>query len=128
MLASRRPALALVGEIKAAPAHGGIEIETQLDPKEQPFLYDHAPDPETPWLPGVMAIEALAEAASVLAPDHRVAAVENVRMLGAFKFFRMEPPHAVRLAVRSGPSFATCSLRWPYARSRSRSKPGCRRR
>ena len=48
---------------RRASCHGGVEIETTLDPKEQPFLYDHAPDPETPWLPGVMATEAMAEAA-----------------------------------------------------------------
>jgi hypothetical protein len=80
-----------VGKITACKLYGGVEIETTLDPKEQPFLYDHAPDPETPWLPGVMATEALAEAAVVLAPGYHVGAVENVQMMGAFKFFRMEP-------------------------------------
>ena len=38
-----------------------------------------------------MATEALAEVALVAAPGYRVAAVENEQMLGAFKFFRMEP-------------------------------------
>jgi NAD(P)-dependent dehydrogenase (short-subunit alcohol dehydrogenase family) len=90
-LASRQPGLPLVGKITACKLHDGIEIETTLDPKAQPFLYDHAPDPETPWLPGVMATEAMAEAALCLAPGYQVAAVENVTMLGAFKFFRMEP-------------------------------------
>ena len=90
-LVTRRPRLPLVGKITACKLYGGVEIETSLDPKQQPFLFDHAPDPETPWLPGVMATEALAEAAVVLAPGYHVAAVENVQMLSAFKFFRMEP-------------------------------------
>jgi hypothetical protein len=91
MLASRRPQLLMVEQVTSTPSHGGVEIETRLDPKVQPFLYDHIPDPDTPWLPGVMAIEALAEAATVFTPEHSVAAVEDVRMLGALKFFRMEP-------------------------------------
>ncbi|MFZ2359486.1 MAG: SDR family NAD(P)-dependent oxidoreductase, partial [Anaerolineae bacterium] len=108
-LAQRQPRLLLVGEVKAAKLYGGLEVETLLDPHVQPFLYDHAPDAGTPWLPGVMATEALAELATVLtgpgvarsAPPGggaqtghsgwRVAAVENEQMLGAFKFFRMEP-------------------------------------
>jgi hypothetical protein len=90
-VASRQPGLPLVGEIKAAFLFGGIQIETRLDPRVQPFLYDHTPDAGTPWLPGVMAAEALAEASSALVPGYSVAAVENVRMLNAFKFFHMEP-------------------------------------
>jgi acyl transferase domain-containing protein/NAD(P)-dependent dehydrogenase (short-subunit alcohol dehydrogenase family) len=90
-LAALRPRYPMLGEVVAAPAHGGLRIETTLDPKEQPFLYDHAPDPGQPWLPGVMAIEALAEAAALTAPGYRVAAVEDVVMSGAFKFFRGEP-------------------------------------
>ena len=42
--------------------YGGLTIETTLDPKMQPFLYDHQID-GTPVLPGVMGIEAFAEAA-----------------------------------------------------------------
>jgi hypothetical protein len=90
-LAGRRPRLLMVGEVKAARLYGGIEVETVFDPHVQPFLFDHAPDEGTPWLPGVMATEALAEVASLLAPGYTVAAAENVQMLGAFKFFRMEP-------------------------------------
>ena len=90
-LATRRPGCRWSAGSPRCSLYGGVEIETTLDPKEQPFLYDHAPDPETPWLPGVMATEAMAEAAVVLAPGYHVAAVENVQMLGAFKFFRMEP-------------------------------------
>ena len=61
----------MIGKVTRTPAHGGLEIETTLDPKAQPFLFDHAPDPQTPWLPGVMAMEALAEAAQLFAPDYQ---------------------------------------------------------
>ena len=90
-LAERRPCLPMIGEIKIAGQYSDLQVETELDPKQQPFLYDHAPDAGTPWLPGVMATEALAEVASLLAPGYSVAAVENVQMLGALKFFHMEP-------------------------------------
>jgi hypothetical protein len=83
--------LLMVGEIKAAKLYGGLEVETTLDPARQPFLFDHAPDDGTPWLPGVMATEALAELATLLAPGYHVAAVKNEQMTGAFKFFRNEP-------------------------------------
>ena len=102
-LAQRQPRLLLVGEVKAVKLYGGIEVETLLDPQVQPFLYDHAPDAGTPWLPGVMATEALAELATVLAPGYRVAAVENEQMLGAFKFFRMEP-RALYLSATIAPA------------------------
>ncbi len=114
-LETRVPRLPLVGKIVACKLYGGVEIETTLDPRVQPFLYDHAPDPETPWLPGVMATEALAEAAVVLAPGYHVAAVENVQMLGAFKFFRMEPRtlylSAVVIAGGAGELIAHTTLR-----------------
>jgi NAD(P)-dependent dehydrogenase (short-subunit alcohol dehydrogenase family)/acyl carrier protein len=103
-LVTRQPGLPLVGKIVACKLHGGIEIETTLDPKEQPFLYDHAPDPETPWLPGVMATEAMAEAALALAPEYHVVAVENVAMMGALKFFRMEPRTLLLNAVATSGS------------------------
>ena len=96
-LANREPKLLMVGEVKSARLYGGLEIETTLVPAEQPFLFDHAPDEGTPWLPGVMATETLAELATVLVArsetghsSWHVAAVENEQMSGAFKFFRME--------------------------------------
>ena len=90
-LAARKNPLLMVGQVKSYRLYGGIEVETTLDPTLQPFLFDHAPDEGTPWLPGVMATEALAELASVAAPGYRVASIENEQMMGAMKFFRMEP-------------------------------------
>ncbi len=90
-LAESRPSLPMIGAIVGAGQYSDLQVETELDPRLQPFLHDHAPDAGTPWLPGVMATEALAEVASLLAPGYSVAAVENVQMLGALKFFHMEP-------------------------------------
>jgi NADP-dependent 3-hydroxy acid dehydrogenase YdfG len=82
--------LVMLGRTRAARIHDGLEIETTLDPRRQPFLFDHALE-GTPLLPGVMATEAFAEAASVLVPGKTVAAVEGVEFDKPFKFYRGEP-------------------------------------
>ena len=79
-LGSRKRPLLMVGEAGAARLFGGLEVQTTLDPKEQPFLFDHQID-GTPVLPGVMGIEGFAEAAGLLLPDHRVVAVEGLTMV-----------------------------------------------
>jgi len=68
----------------------GLKIETTLDPAIQPFLHDHQID-GTPVLPGVMGIEAFAEAALCLLPGWHVAELEDVCFLAPFKFYRKEP-------------------------------------
>jgi acyl transferase domain-containing protein len=70
--------------------YGGLTAEAALDPKEQPFLDHHRID-GTPVLPGVMGIEAFAEAATLLFPGLRVAAVEDMEFLAPFKLYRDEP-------------------------------------
>ncbi len=69
---------------------GRLTVEPSLDPAVQPFLYDHAID-GTPVLPGVMGMEAFAEAALAMAPGWRIEAVEGVDFLAPFKFYRGEP-------------------------------------
>jgi hypothetical protein len=114
-LAERKNPLLMVGQVKSFRLYGGIEVETTLDPKVQPFLFDHAPDAGTPWLPGVMATEALAQLASTTAPGYRVASVEHEQMMGAFKFFRMEPRtlylSATVKPAANGDLLATATLR-----------------
>jgi hypothetical protein len=80
----------MIGEITSAGIHAGFTIETTLDPKIQPFLQDHQID-GTPVLPGVMGVEAFAEAALCLVPGWHVDAVEDVNFLAPFKFYRSEP-------------------------------------
>ncbi|HYL46426.1 MAG TPA: SDR family NAD(P)-dependent oxidoreductase, partial [Candidatus Limnocylindrales bacterium] len=80
----------VLGRITSAGLFKPLAIETTLDPKIQPFLYDHQID-RTPVLPGVMGIEAFAEAAKCLLPDRHVQSVEEVNFLAPFKFYRSEP-------------------------------------
>ena len=80
----------MVGAVKAARLYGGLAVETTLDPREQPFLFDHQID-GVPVLPGVMGTEAFAEVASVLCPGFHVAAIEDESFLLPFKFYRNQP-------------------------------------
>ena len=91
LLAERKSPLLMAGKVTAARLFGGLEVETTLDPAQQPFLFDHMVDEGVPWLPGVMGTEALAEVASLLVPGATVAAVESLEILGAFKFHRNKP-------------------------------------
>jgi acyl transferase domain-containing protein len=80
----------MLGKIASAGLFTPLKIETTLDPKIQPFLYDHQID-GIPVLPGVMGVEAFAEAALALLPDWHVDAIEDVNFLAPFKFYRHEP-------------------------------------
>jgi acyl transferase domain-containing protein/NAD(P)-dependent dehydrogenase (short-subunit alcohol dehydrogenase family) len=102
----------VAGKIASMSLYDGYSIETILDPSVQPFLRDHKID-GTPVLPGVMGIEAFAEAALALLPDWRVETVEDVSFLAPFKFYRGEP-RLVRVESRIRPSgdnlLAECRL------------------
>ena len=78
----------MVGEVVTMGVHGGLTVETNLDPAEQPFLGDHQIE-GTPVLPGVMGIEAFAELATLPAGWHAV--IEDVEFLAPCKFYRSEP-------------------------------------
>jgi NAD(P)-dependent dehydrogenase (short-subunit alcohol dehydrogenase family) len=80
----------MIGSIVSMGLHTGLIVETTLDPANQPFLHDHQIG-GTPVLPGVMGIEAFAEAALVLLSGWRVEAVEDVKFLAPFKFYRGQP-------------------------------------
>ena len=80
----------MVGKIVSMGIHSGLIIETTLDPATQPFLHDHQIG-GTPVLPGVMGIEAFAEASLAMLPGWRIEAVEDVQFLAPFKFYRSQP-------------------------------------
>jgi Polyketide synthase dehydratase/KR domain len=80
----------MIGTLARMDLYNGLTIETTLDPAIQPFLHDHQID-GTPVLPGVMGIEAFAEAAHSLLPGWHAEAVEDVSFLAPFKFYRNEP-------------------------------------
>ena len=118
MLALRSQAIDSLGGPMSGPlatvtVDGGLEIRTELDPTRQGFLYDHRIE-GTPVLPGVMGIEAFAEAAAALAPGYAITAVEDVELRSPFKFYRDEPRTVeVRALVRAdgdGGLVADCRL------------------
>ena len=80
----------MTGSVISMGIHNGLTVETTLDPKQQPFLYDHQID-GTPVLPGVMGMEAFAEIACCMIPGWRVEALEDVNLMAPFKFYRNEP-------------------------------------
>ncbi|HXJ64641.1 MAG TPA: SDR family oxidoreductase, partial [Actinomycetota bacterium] len=88
----------MVGRVSAMTAHDGQTVETVLDPRVQPFLFDHVMD-GTALLPGVMGAEAFAEVAALALPGWRVAAIEDMRYDAAFKFYRNEPRKLVLRAA-----------------------------
>ena len=80
----------MIGTIGAMGVYHGLTAEVTLEPTIQPFLYDHQIE-GTPVLPGVMGLEAFAEAALCMLPGWRIAAVEDVNFLAPLKFYRNEP-------------------------------------
>jgi acyl transferase domain-containing protein/acyl carrier protein/NAD(P)-dependent dehydrogenase (short-subunit alcohol dehydrogenase family) len=80
----------MTGEIVGMGLYTGLTVETSLDPAKQPFLYDHQIN-MTPVLPGVMGIEAMAEAAGLLFPERCIGAIEDVSFFTPFKFYRNQP-------------------------------------
>ncbi len=79
-----------MGKITGVGIYSGLTMETTLDPTVQPFLNDHRID-GTPVLPGVMGIEAFAEAALCLHPGWHIESIEEVNFLAPFKFYKDEP-------------------------------------
>jgi hypothetical protein len=88
----------LVGSVRGFGLHGGLKIETLLDPKRQPFL-DHHRIEGTPVLPGVMGIESFAEAAALVLPGFRVVELDAIDFKAPFKFYRDEPRAVTVTAV-----------------------------
>src|SRR5664279_2313291 len=80
----------MVGHVVTADVLHGLVVQTTLDPTAQPFLDHHRID-GTAVLPGVMGMEAFAEAARLLTPDWHVVAVEDVDFRAPLKFYRDEP-------------------------------------
>jgi NAD(P)-dependent dehydrogenase (short-subunit alcohol dehydrogenase family) len=95
---TRARASVMVGTVRSFGVHEGLRVETTLDPTEQGFLRDHQID-GTPVLPGVMGLEAFAEAALLPFDDLLVSAIEDVDFLAPFKFYRNEP-RALIIEVR----------------------------
>jgi len=87
----------MTGRVTGLSLQEGLRVAVRLDPTAQPFL-DHHRIEGTPVLPGVMGLEAFAEAARRLAPGFRVVGFEDVAFDAAFKLYRDEPREAEILA------------------------------
>ncbi len=86
----------LVGEgpLAGCPTHfdhaTGLATHVEIDPKAQAFLDHHRID-GTPVLPGVMGLEGFAELVAGFTGADAIPAIEDVRFLAPFKFYRDEP-------------------------------------
>lgn len=102
----------MLGRVTGMGLYSGLTVETELDPAEQAFLFDHQID-GTPVLPGVMGLEGFAELSRLLLPDWRVESMDQVSFLEPFKFYRNEP-RSVKLRATFTPEgeqlLARCSL------------------
>lgn len=94
----------MIGRVVSSGVTSPLVVETELDPKVEPFLHHHRID-GTAVLPGVMGMEGFAEAASLLVPGARVKRLLDVRFLAPFKLYRDEP-RALRLEVLLSPAKA----------------------
>ncbi len=81
----------LAPKLHRTPLYGPAELEMTLDPKEQPFLFDHQVEKDLAYLPGVMGMEMFAQAAPAMMPGMWVTSIENVSFGVPFKFYRNEP-------------------------------------
>jgi NAD(P)-dependent dehydrogenase (short-subunit alcohol dehydrogenase family) len=84
----------MVGKITGLGIYSGLTMETTLDPKLQPFLYDHQID-GIPVLPGVMGIEAFAEAALCLHPGWYIESIEEVNFLAPVQVLQGRAPESL---------------------------------
>jgi NAD(P)-dependent dehydrogenase (short-subunit alcohol dehydrogenase family) len=80
----------MLGTVVGMGPNSGLQVQTPLSPDDQPFLHDHQID-GTPVLPGVMAVEAFGEMATMMYPDLEIGAVEDVEFNAPMKFYRSEP-------------------------------------
>ncbi len=102
----------MTGKVAGMGLYSGLTVETTLDPAKQPFLHDHQIN-GTPVLPGVMGIEALAEAARLIFPGRHIGAIEDVNFMSPFKFYRSQPRTVILRAdftAEGGDIVADCRL------------------
>jgi malonyl CoA-acyl carrier protein transacylase len=103
-LRTGQPIHSMLSHVADFDLNRGLTLEAELDPKTQPYLYDHSMN-GIPVLPGVMGIEGFSVAAkhigSVLASNTDgldVGKLEDIHFLAAFKFYRKEPRRVTWLA------------------------------
>ena len=96
-LTSGQPIHVMLSRVTGLDLEEGVILEAELDPRDEPFLRDHALN-GTPLLPGVMGIEGFSVAAQHVASvlgakkgSFKVAKLEDIKFMTPFKFYRNEP-------------------------------------
>jgi acyl transferase domain-containing protein/NAD(P)-dependent dehydrogenase (short-subunit alcohol dehydrogenase family) len=97
----------LIESISSGGSEGKIVAKLRFDPATDPFLVHHRLK-NAPFLPGVIAIEALAEAAQLTAPRQRVVAIRNVEIVQGIKF--QDRPQLAQVAVAGTGSIRSAKL------------------
>ncbi|HYI07365.1 MAG TPA: SDR family oxidoreductase, partial [Reyranella sp.] len=101
---SKRP---VIDSIERMPDGRGLIAKATFDPKVDPFLIHHKLRGK-PILPAVIAIEAMAEAASFL-DDRVVVGVRDVDIVSGLKYLS-DDPQTVRVETIATPEGADCRI------------------
>ena len=107
----RRHALArlpLIEGLQQLDEDHAVVAELRFDPAQDPFLREHAHN-GVPLLPAVIGVEAIAEAASLLAGGAGAVMLRDVEIVAGMRFFTGQPQQAQVHVVRHGDSLR-CQL------------------
>jgi 3-hydroxymyristoyl/3-hydroxydecanoyl-(acyl carrier protein) dehydratase len=96
----------------------GLTAEARFRPAWDPFLRDHRFH-GVPLLPAVIGLEAMAEAASILADGRRVVGFRDVRILNGLRFHSGRPQDVRIRAAVTGDEIA-CELRADFSDQQGR--------
>jgi acyl transferase domain-containing protein/acyl carrier protein len=93
--------LPLIDGLRQLDEDRELVAEMRFHPAQDPFLREHEHQ-GVPLLPAVIGIEAIAEAASLLAGDARIIALREVEIVSGMRFFTGQPQEARVRVVRHG--------------------------
>jgi hypothetical protein len=116
--AERCTGLALTAGINELKEDRQLVVEVRLDPSADPFLTDHRLH-DRPILPAAMGLEALAEAASLLACTRTVVALKDVEIVNGLRF-HSDRSETVRTRARTKEDTVECELVGDFFNRRGR--------
>ena len=106
----------LLGQLVSFREGDGFDLQVVLDPKKEPFLFDHALN-RIPVLPGVMGVEGFIEighyVAALFTPDPnlwQVTCLDDVHFMVPVKFYR-DQPHTLVWRVQVEPQASGMAAR-----------------
>jgi NAD(P)-dependent dehydrogenase (short-subunit alcohol dehydrogenase family) len=106
-VAPSRPLRPLIHAIEPRP-EGGMTAQVRFDPTADVFLREHRMK-DKPFLPGVVGIEALCEAAAMTAPERAVVGLRDLEIQTGLTFYDEQPIVATITAEPEGDAVA-CTL------------------